>query len=399
MADGTAALAEKNSKHEEFVGIARSLADTFRGRAAEAETNRKLHRQTHQAMRDAGLYRVQMPKRYGGFEMSHRTMLDISVEIGRGCGSSAWTFSNIAAQNGIVSMASRQVQDEVWAEDGSVCTASSFPAKGAKVEKVDGGLVANGVWSFASGVDWADWNNMQVFVPREEGGVAHHMALVPKSDYRVIDDWYSQGMAATGSRSIELDNVFIPKHRLLNTADARAGKNIEASENFGPIFRVPPMCGANKIFSGPVIGMARGALDAIERDLSMRNNVAGIPMATLTTAQMRVAEAGALIEAAWALMQRDCDVALEIGKIGRLTTVDDRAFWRRNNAYAGVMCVKAVDTLHPLIGARGLTPDSDFMRAYRDIHVATMQINMAWDRHAITAAELQLGLPPTDPRA
>ena len=399
MADGTAALAEKNSQDEEFVGIARSLADTFRGRAVEAETNRKLHRQTHEAMRDAGLYRVQMPKRYGGFEMSHRTMLDISVEIGRGCGSSAWTFSNIAAQNGIVSMASRQVQDEVWAEDGSVCTASSFPAKGAKVEKVDGGLVANGVWSFASGVDWADWNNMQVFVPREEGGVAHHMALVPKSDYRVIDDWYSQGMAATGSRSIELDNVFIPKHRLLNTADARAGKNIEASENFGPIFRVPPMCGANKIFSGPVIGMARGALDAIERDLSMRNNVAGMPMATLTTAQMRVAEAGALIEAAWALMQRDCDVALEIGKMGRLTTVDDRAFWRRNNAYAGVMCVKAVDTLHPLIGARGLTPDSDFMRAYRDIHVATMQINMAWDRHAITAAELQLGLPPTDPRA
>ena len=46
------------------------------------------------------------------------------------------------------------------------------------------------------------------------------------------------------------------------------------------------MCGANKIFSGPVIGMARGALDAIERDLSMRNNVAGIPMATLTTAQI-----------------------------------------------------------------------------------------------------------------
>ena len=122
-------------------------------------------------------------------------------------------------------------------------------------------------------------------------------------------------------------------------------------------------------------------------------------MANVTTAQIRVAEAGALIEAAWALMQRDCDVALEIGRIGRLTEVSDRAFWRRNNAYAGVMCVKAVDVLHPLIGARGLTPDSDFLRAYRDIHAATMQINMAWDRHAIPAAELQLGLTPSDPRA
>ena len=106
-----------------------------------------------------------------------------------------------------------------------------------------------------------------------------------------------------------------------------------------------------------------------------------------------------LIEAAWALMQRDCDVALEIGKIGRLTTVDDRAFWRRNNAYAGVMCVKAVETLHPLVGECSLAPESDFMRAFRDVHAATMQINMAWDRHAITAAELQLGMPPTDPRA
>jgi len=147
-----------------------------------------------------------------------------------------------------------------------------------------------------------------------------------------------------------------------------------------------------------VIGMARGCLDAIERELSGRDTVGGAPMAKLTTAQLRVAEAGALIEAAWALMQRDCDVALEIGREGRLTTVEDRAFWRRNNAYAGVMCIRAVDILHPLIGARGLVPESDFLRSYRDIHAGTMQINMAWDRHAIAAGEIQLGLTPSDPR-
>ena len=399
MADGSTSPKTDSPDHFELVETARGLTATVLARAHDAEQNRRLHRETHEALLEGGFYKVQMPARYGGLEMSHRTMLDCAVEIGRGCGSSAWIFSNIAAQNGIVSMASRQAQDDVWADNSDACTASSFPAKGGTVEKVEGGIVANGVWSFASGVDWADWNNMQVFVPREGGGVSHHMALVPKSDYRVIDDWNSPGLVATGSRSIELENVFIPEHRMLNTAEARVGNTIEASENFGPIFRVPPMCGANKIFSGPVIGMARGALDAIERDLSGRNSVAGVAMATLTTAQLRVAEAGALIDAAWALMQRDCDVALEIGRIGRLTTVEDRAFWRRNNAYAGVMCVKAVDILHPLIGARGLTPESDFMRAYRDIHAATMQINMAWDRHAISAAEIQLGLTPSDPRA
>ena len=142
-------------------------------------------------MREAGFYRVQMPARYSGFEMDHRGMLDISAEIGRGCGSAAWIFSNIAAQNGIVAMASREVQDEVWGEDHDVCTASSFPAHGGRVRKVDGGLVATGLWSFASGVDFAAWNNLQVFVPQENGPPRHHMALVPKSDYRVIDDWFS----------------------------------------------------------------------------------------------------------------------------------------------------------------------------------------------------------------
>ena len=135
MADGTAKLENPNDKHEELVAIARDLTEPFRARAQEAEKNRRISRENHEAMLDAGLYRVQMPERYGGFEMSHRTMLDISVELGRGCGSSSWTFSNIAAQNGIVSMASRQAQDDVWADDRSVCTASSFPAKGGKVEK------------------------------------------------------------------------------------------------------------------------------------------------------------------------------------------------------------------------------------------------------------------------
>lgn len=382
-----------------LLGRARELIAPLRARAAEAEKNRRLHRETHEALRNAGLYRIQMPARYGGFELSHRGMLDISIELGRACGSSAWIFSNIAAQNGIVAMANRRLQDEVWAGDHDACTASSFPT-GGKVRRVDGGFVANGVWSFASGVDWADWNNMQIFVPPVdgEGPPQHRMALVPKSDYEVIDDWFSPGLAATGSRSIRLDEVFIPEYRTLDTAAARRGETIEASENFGPIFRVPPMCGANKIFSGPVIGMARGALDAIERELAERSNVAGTPMASLTTAQMRVAEAGALIDAAWALMQRDCDIALDIGESGRLTTVEDRAFWRRNNAYVGVMCIKAVNILHPLIGARGLKPDSDFLRSYRDIHAATMQINMAWDRQAVTAGQIQLGQTPVDAR-
>ncbi len=399
MAEAAAASSAEDREATRLLGIAESLAEPFRARAGEAEKARRIHRETHEQMRDAGLYRVQMPARHGGHEMHHRGMLDIAAELGRGCGSSAWIFSNIAAQNGIVAMASREAQEDVWGDDRDACVASSFPARGGRARRTEGGLVVDGVWSFASGVDWAEWNNLQVFVPGEDGAERHHMALVPSSDYTVVDDWFSPGLAATGSRSIRLDEVFVPEHRLLDTGAAREGRTVAASGNTGPIFRVPPMCGANKIFSGPVVGIARGALDAIVRDLRERTSVGGVPMATLSSAQLRVAEAGALIDAAWALLQRDCDDAYEIGRSGRLTTVADRALWRRNNAYAGVLCVRAARTLHPLIGARGLVADGDFPRAWRDLRAATLQINMAWDRQAVSAGQVALGIDPGDPRA
>ena len=104
-----------------------------------------------------------MPKRYGGF-VSHRTMLDISVEIGRAAdrrpghsqtyGTERHCFHGFAPGPG-----------RVWAEDGSVCTASSFPAKGAKVKKVDGGLVADGVWAC---------------VRRRLGGLEQHAGICSK---------------------------------------------------------------------------------------------------------------------------------------------------------------------------------------------------------------------------
>ena len=38
---------------------------------------------------DAGLYRIFVPKHWGGYEMDYTTSIDIAAELGRGCGSSA----------------------------------------------------------------------------------------------------------------------------------------------------------------------------------------------------------------------------------------------------------------------------------------------------------------------
>ena len=49
-----------------------------------SEANRRVEEETIQAMRKAGLMRVCTPKRYGGWEMNTRAMLDVSSAIAEG---------------------------------------------------------------------------------------------------------------------------------------------------------------------------------------------------------------------------------------------------------------------------------------------------------------------------
>ena len=78
--------------------------------------------------------------------------------------------------------------------------------------------------------------------------------------------------------------------------------------------------------------------------------------------------------------------------------MEDSSRWRRNNAYSTQLCVRAVERLYPLMGARGLDQTSPFMRAWRDVHAVSMQITQAWDIQSVNAGRIRFGLPSVDPR-
>ena len=102
---------------------------------------------------------------------------------------------------------------------------------------VDGGIVLNGLWSFASGIDFVDWENLQVFIPKEGGPPNHRFVLVPKQDFTIVDDWFVNGLCGTGSKSIEFKDVFVPEHRVLNTQFIGGGPSPGSAVNPGPSTR------------------------------------------------------------------------------------------------------------------------------------------------------------------
>jgi len=393
------AVAAKRPTREQILERAREMVPMLRASALQADAERIIPLETHRAFEDAGFYQLFQPARYGGYEMPISMLVEVAGELGRGCGSSAWIFTNLAVQNWIIGMHRPQAQDEVWGGNPRALCASSFPTQGGAGRYVEGGLLLNGVWSFASGIDFADWENLQCFIPNEKGPPDHRFVLVPKTQFAIKDDWFATGLSGTASKSLVFKDVFVPEHRVLNTQLIGGGPSPGSAVNPAALYKVPPWSVGTKVFSGVCLGIAKGALELVVEDMRARLSMAGgAKMSDLPTVQMRIAEAAAEIDCAEAVLLKDCDDAMRIAETGERPPLLQRARWRLNNAFAGQLCLRAVQRLHPLTGARGIGRDSLFQLAWRDIHAAVSQITMAWDIQAVNAGRIMFGLPSLDPR-
>ncbi len=395
----TTTVAEKIPSREQILQRARDMVPALRERAAAAENARRIPDETQDAFVEAGFYRIFQPKRYGGFEMDYTLTVDIAAELGRGCGSSAWVFTNVA-QHGIINgMKDPRAQEEMWGDNPDTLCASAHPGKDAKITRVDDGFMVDGTWHFSSGIDFSDWVNIQLFLRPEDGPAEHRFAQVHKSDYEVIDDWFVTGMAATGSRSLKMHEVYIADYRTVSTLDIQGGPTPGYPVSSSLLYQLPFWGVAARLFVGPAIGIARGVLELTEADLATRVAASGLKLAEESIIHLRLGEAGGEISAAWALALADCHTALEMTEAGEIPSLLQRVEWRRNNAYAMLMCVRAVDRLFGIAGMRGMLPDSHIQRAWRDIHAASSQVGTAWDPNAAIYGRARFGLPIRDPRA
>jgi 3-hydroxy-9,10-secoandrosta-1,3,5(10)-triene-9,17-dione monooxygenase len=385
---------------EELLEKAQALIPLLRARAVKCETIRRLPEETHRDFIAAGFYRIHQPKRFGGYELDWGLLVDLAVELGRGCPSSAWVFAQLAGHVYISGMRALEAQHEVWGENPDATISSGFPVEGATTAPVSSGYRLDGAWNFASGCDVAEWNDFLCFVPRPGGGPPVQLfCLVPRRDWTIEDDWFPNGLAGTGSRRVVVRDAFVPEHRVLKSEDCRGGPTLGSRWSDCPLYKLPLMGVGGGLFSGTVIGAARGAYDYIDAQFRTRRSAAGVNLAEQPTVQLRLAEADTLIAAAHALIREDNAAAMAFAARSAMPPLEARTRWRRNAAYAIRLCLDAIDrVLYPLAGGRGLDFHSPFQRAWRDAHAAASQVIVSWDLMAGHWGRAHFGLPVADPR-
>jgi len=273
----------------------------------------------------------------------------------------------LAEHQWIISQYPEQAQIDVWGENPNAVASSSLAPRAA-AKKVDGGWRISGKFPFSSGCDYAQWGILGVFLGElgDAGSVAY--VLVPLSEVEIRDDWQVLGLTGTGSKSLVLSDVFVPRHRCVMVSDLFAGTPPGAKVHPDyPVVRAPRGFLVSYSLPPVAIALARRALELVCRDLSTRISRGVTRMAESEVVQMVIGEAAAAIDSATLALHHGRDASTAAVSSGRRITEAEAMRARRDMVYAQHQVGWALERLCELSGARWVYDSDPLQEIRRDV--------------------------------
>ncbi|MFE5893383.1 flavin-dependent monooxygenase [Streptomyces sp. NPDC056462] len=358
----------------DLVNRVRALRPLVREHALRAEQERQVTPEVAAALTDAGIHRMNVPRRHGGYQSRLHTQVDAVAEIASACGSTAFKTVIQAGCSYIAALFPDEAQDEIFTNPDAKVGGTLVPD--ATAVRSDGGYVVNGTSGFATGCHDADWHLLTVRVESESGEGPPELlwTAVPMAELEILDDWYVSGLAGTGSDSVVARDVFVPAHRVLPVGPLLAGEIGSKTNADDPFYRMPVLllfC----VWTAPnALGLARSALaEFTERSrrrgitytLHQRQNEA-------TVTHLQAAEAAMKISCAELLTAEFVALIESRAESGEPYTPEERARIRAQSGYVARLCKEAVDLLGSAAGASSLHRDVPIQRAVRDLHALSL---------------------------
>jgi len=367
---------------DEFVT---ALAD----RAQQAEELRKLPADTIRDATDSGLLDLLIPRRFGGLEAPYPEILDHVRRLAHGCTSSAWTLGFYTLHGWITALFDEQAQQEAFADRPYLAPAPLAPTGTA--EPRDGGFTLSGRWSWATGIMQANWVMVGAIVTGDKPDAI--LALLPVSDARVEDVWHTDGMRATGSNDVVVENAFVPSHRTIRVRDLYAGRTPGAALHDNSSYRWPMVPALALLAAMPALGTAERVADLYATRLSER--VLAYQMVKQKdkpAARIRLGDARIRLRALRALL--DGTVATIEGTLAAGETVDVRTRAQARLAAARIVheSKAVIGSLLEASGASVHFLDHPMQRARRDVDVLSGHVVFDHDEIREITGSLEIGM-------
>lgn len=390
----TAKTATKERTRADPLARVAAIAPIIAAGAEEAERIRRLPPAVVDALHDAGLYRMLLPKPFGGEELEPPVYFRVLEALASHDASTAWC---IGQANGCAMSAAYldpAVSDEIWGQDPRAVLA--WGPGPAKVVSAGDGYRVSGNWSFASGGRHANWlgghgkildaDGNQTHFP--DGRVAERTLLIPATDVEMVENWDVIGLRGTGSDSFNVDNLFV-RHDHSVARDEADERRYDA-----PLYKFPMMSLYAIAFSGTALGIARAIFDEFLGLVDeKRPRLSKQVLRDNAVTQYDVAQAKARLGAAKAYVASEVEEIWDQVAAENRVTIEQRMRIRLASTYAIHEAKAVVDTIYDAAGATAIFNSNGYERRFRDMHTVAQQLQ-GRKNHFQTVGAFMFGLEP-----
>jgi len=374
---------------------AQKLAPLIRSSADETDAARELPRPLFEALADAGLFHLAVPRAIGGGEIDLPSYVEVIEELGKADASTAWAVNQGAIYATYSARMPRDVARAIWIDTPRSVVANT-PAPTAQAVVVPGGYRVTGRQGFSTGCRHASWvaahaqiiENGQVRLEGDQPEMRYF--FVPVAEAELLDTWHVRGMRGTGTHHFAVNDVFVPAERTVLSATAPA---LEP----GPLYKIPRTLAFASGDAAVALGMARSCLDAFF-ELAGAKTPRAMPalLRDQSMVQVNVGQAEAALRSGRAFLMeavRDIWSEATAGSV----TLEKRAVLRLATTHGIRLAAQIIDTVYNAAGATAAYEGNLIQRHFQDIHVITQHLQGRMAHYELVGRHW-LGLPVDEGR-
>ncbi|EPG36999.1 hypothetical protein F907_02264 [Acinetobacter colistiniresistens] len=364
-----------------------SLCQEIRERACTGEFDNQAYvsQDMIEKLKQVGVYRALVPKRFGGNEWSPKQFCELIEQLSKADGSVGWVASFGMSPAYLGSLPEATLAQLYKDSPDIVFAGGIFPPQPAEI--TDDGVVVSGRWKFSSGCMGADIVGVGISPQKDnEAQGLPRMAVMPANKAQIDMTWDTVGLKGTGSHDLVVKEVLVAKEWTFVRG--------EPSKLPEPFFKYPSLSLATQVLTVVGIGVAAAAIEEFQKLAPGKSSITGgAEIANRPVTQYEFAQAEAEFKAARVWFYDTMQIVWNEVLAGRTPTAEQISDMRLSCTHVARVCARVTRKIQMLAGMTAIYTQNPFSRFVNDTNVVTQHAFMG-DATLQNAGLVSFGMKP-----
>ncbi|MCU4581081.1 acyl-CoA dehydrogenase family protein [Acinetobacter gyllenbergii] len=363
------------------------LCQEIRERACTGEFDNQAYvsQDIIEKLKQIGVYRALVPKRFGGNEWSPKQFCELIEQLSKADGSVGWVASFGMSPAYLGSLPEATLAQLYKDSPDIVFAGGIFPPQPAEI--TDDGVVVSGRWKFSSGCMGADIVGVGISPQKDnEAQGLPRMAVMPANKAQIDMTWDTVGLKGTGSHDLVVKDVLVAKEWTFVRG--------EPSKLPEPFFKYPSLSLATQVLTVVGIGVAAAAIEEFQKLAPGKSSITGgAEIASRPVTQYEFAQVEAEFKAARVWFYDTMQIVWNEVLAGRTPSAEQISDMRLSCTHVARVCARVTRKIQMLAGMTAIYTHNPFSRFVNDTNVVTQHAFMG-DATLQNAGLVSFGMKP-----